>query len=229
MGYELRPTGWPLEVGLQIDTSIDQTLRVPCLEPVLSLLGAYPETTLLRHVRPTRAKLAEALRTGPASDQILFFCCHGQQEGDLTHLSFDEGYLVLSDRGRDPQAVRITPDDIRLWMDMKEFDRRPLVFLNACGAGQLNSIFYSSFGRTFLGLGASSVVGAQTDLPAVFAGEFARRFFAALLKGGPENKVGWVLFRLRRELASCHHNPLGLIYTLYRGADSYLPRAVDED
>lgn len=226
LGNELEPPDdGPLEVGLQLDRTIDDTLGVPCLGPVLELLDGFPKRSLVRHLRGTRAELARALREGPASEQVLFFCCHAEQEGDLTGFRIDESYLALSDRPVD--AARITPGDLTLWMDMKEFARRPLVLLNACGSGQLNSIFYAGFGRTFLGLGASSVIGAQTELPAVFAGEFARRFLAAFFAGGLDNKVGEVLFRLRRELFDRHHNPLGLIYSLYRGADNYLARAVE--
>ncbi len=228
LGNELAaPAGRPLEVGLQLDRTIDDVLGVPCLAPVLELFESYPEASLVRRLRGTRAELAAALRDGPASEQVLFFCCHAEQEGDLTGFRVDESYLALTDRP--VEAARITPGDLTLWMDMREFAHRPLVLLNACGSGQLNSIFYAGFGRTLLGLGASSVIGAQTELPAVFAGEFARRFFSAFFAGGKANKVGEVLFRVRREMLERHHNPLGLIYSLYRGADNFLPRALPRD
>lgn len=220
---ELAPGSTGLELSLQIDEAIDQELGVECLAPVLELLGQYEERSLVIDRRPTRQQLAKALREGGASEQVLFFCCHARQEGDFTAPRIDESYLVLSDRSAAPQAVRITPADISLWMDLKDFARHPLVFLNACGSGQLNSVFYQGFGKVFLGLRAASVIGAETELPAVFAGEFARRFFAEFFQGGIGNSIGEILFRLRREFLDQHNNPLGLIYSLYRGADSHLP------
>lgn len=222
LGHELRALQGPLAVGLQLDRTIDEMLGVPCIAPVLDLLEGYDDRAVDRRERLTRGALAEALRNGRADDHVLFFCCHAEQEGDFTAFRIDQSYLVLSDREQDPVAARITPADIELWIGMKDFASSPLVFLNACGSGQLNSVFYKGFGNTFLGLGASSVVGAQTELPAVFAGELARRFFEQFFAGGLRNKVGHVLFRLRRELLDRHHNPLGLIYSLYRGADSCL-------
>ncbi|HEX9942841.1 MAG TPA: CHAT domain-containing protein [Thermoanaerobaculia bacterium] len=222
LAYELDNSGTGFEMALQVDQAIDQDLQVDCLASFLKFLSAFEGQSLVLHKRLTKSELAKALRDSQASDQVLFFCCHALQEGDLTTPRIGQGYMILSDRSKDESAIRITPADITYWMDMKDFGRHPLVFLNACGSGQLNSVFYQGFGKTFLGLRASSVIGAETELPAVFAGEFARRFFEAFFQGGEQNKIGTILFRLRREFLDRYNNPLGLIYSLYRGADSYL-------
>jgi len=221
LGNELAFTQ-PLRIGLQIDQTIDTELDVSCLKPVRELLASYAGG-LLQEERPLRDIFEQALRSGPPADQILYFCCHAQQEGDATAIRQDQSYLILSDRPEELLDNRITPTDIRMWMDMNTFRSSPLVFLNTCGGGQMNSLFYESFGRMFLGLQASAVVGPQTEAPAVFAGEFGRRFLAAFFEGGRDRQVGKILFQLRREFLTVHHNPLGMIYSLYRGADVFLP------
>ncbi len=222
------PENGKLVVALQLDEGIDQQLRVPCIAPVETLLAGYANE-LITERRNLRGLLARALRDDPLDEQVLFFCCHAVVDGVSTQIRADEAYLVLSDRSADPRKDRITPGDIRQWIDMRSFyddGKRPIVFLNACGSGQLNSLFYPSFGEVFLQLGASSVIGAQIELPGIFAGEFARRFFARFFAGGEQNQVGKILFDLRRQFLDDHKNPLGLIYSLFRGADLYLRRGL---
>jgi hypothetical protein len=222
------PDGDPLVMALQLDSGIDQQLKVPCIQLVEDQLAKYGNALRIdRRIR--RTALAQALGQGPLDEHVLFFCCHAIVDGVSTEIRSDEAYLTLSDRSPDPKLDRITPDDILQWIDMRSFyedGRRPIFFLNACGSGQLNSIFYPSFGERFLELGASSVVGAQVELPAFFAGEFARRFFERFFTGGTENQIGKILFDLRRAFFNDHKNPLGLIYSLYRGADIYLRRGL---
>ena len=230
MQYELTvPEDGNLVVSLQLDESIDQQMNVPCNEPVETLMTRYGQRVTTRR-RNTRRRLAEALRQGDLDEQVLFFCCHAVVDGVSTQIRADEAYLVLSDRSPDPRKDRVTPSDIQEWIDLRSFydnGNRPLVFLNACGSGQLNSIFYPSFGEIFLALGASSVLGAQVELPGIFAGEFARRFFERFFAGGTNNQVGKILFELRREFLQTYRNPLGLIYSLFRGADVFLTHGID--
>ncbi len=221
LGYELEPgdpPARPLAVGLQLDERIDATLGVACLAPVEDLLAGYDAGHLKTERRVLKKQLRQALSSAPPTDQVLYFCCHARQEGDLSNLRLDRSHLTLSD----PADGEITPSDIGRWIGMESFERHPVVFLNACEGGQINSIFYQGFGNTFLGLGAASVVGPQTEVPAVFAGELARRFFERFFEGGERRSLGRVLFDLRREMLDQHDNPLGLVYSLYRGADTFL-------
>jgi hypothetical protein len=91
----------------------------------------------------------------------------------------------------------------------------------------VNSTFYESFGRVFLSRQASAVIGPQTEVPALFAGEFARCFFEEFFQGGSDNSLALVLHRLRRKMWDQYCNPLGLVYSLYRGADIFLPRPIE--
>jgi hypothetical protein len=54
-------------------------------------------------------------------------------------------------------------------------------------------------------------------MPAVFATEWALRFFPRFLGGEP---LGALFLGLRREFCTKHNNPLGLLYAVYCSADT---------
>ncbi len=212
-GIELQSTT-PLNFALQLDQRIDQELNVPCNSVVTDFLGKYAPAVLAQSNHDYKKQLLVALRDGELNEHILYFCCHAAQEatGD---------YMTLSDPREKPEN-RITPDEVIFSLDMKSFQQNPVVFLNACGAAQINSIFYEGFATVFLAKSASAVLGPQTDVPAIFAGEFARRFFERFFVGGPQRSIGKVLHELRREFLDKHHNPMAMLYALYRGGDVHL-------
>jgi len=66
------------------------------------------------------------------------------------------------------------------------------------------------------------VVGPQIEVPAVFAGEFGKRFFECFIaQTTPPPLVGGVLRNLAREMWQVR-NPFGLVYSLYAGADCHI-------
>jgi len=234
--FDLRPTD-PLQISLHVDERIDEYFGVPCVSSIRDLFNSYDQAHIQRESRIHKLELQEALERTPQEDQVMYFCCHGLQEDRLEKDAslLDEGYFWLTDDPSiDPTGDtdnRIRASDIETWMDVNVFANCPLVFLNFCEGGQISSTFYEGFGKQFLGLRASAVIGPQVEVPAIFACEFARRFFSAFFEGGPGNSIGEILLRIRRELLDQMCNPLGLIYSLYRGADVYLanplPRASD--
>jgi hypothetical protein len=222
MGFSPQTGGGALRLSLQLDTNLDDEFHVPVVTPITELLDSYRARTVDQKPRYRHSDLATALREGPRDDHFMYFCCHAEVEGFGSGLRFDPSWISLSDR---PQQ-RITPDDITWWLGRKMLVGEPVVFLNACGGGQLTSTFYEGFAKVFLSRHASAVVGPQTEVPALFAGEFARRFFEDFLSGGAQNSVGRILHRLRRSFWDSGSNPLGLVYSVYRGADIYLPKIV---
>lgn len=218
----------PLQVALQMDENIDTQLNVACNGPVLDLLDSYADGTINTVSRNRSDEFKKALRAAPLLDHILYFCCHAVAEGDSTTPRTGESFLSLTD------GIAITPGDMDLCLLENVFQRGPIVFLNACQGAQLNSVFYQGFAHTFLSREASAVIGPQTDTPAVFAGEFARRFLEAFFSGGYDaqgnlvRQVGNILWNLRREFLDRYNNPLGLLYSLYRGADVFLPRGLEK-
>jgi hypothetical protein len=193
-------------------------LAVPVVAPVAALLGGYSESELTQICRCAKNALATALRGGPRDDHFMYFCCHAQVDGFESTINTAPSWLNVSDRPEN----HIEPDDISYWLRAQMLDGHAVVFLNACGGAQLNSIFYEGFAKVFLSREASAVIGPQTEVPALFAGEFARQFFEEFFLGGPENSLGRVLHRLSRKMWDDCHNPLGLVYSLYRGADLFL-------
>jgi len=75
----------------------------------------------------------------------------------------------------------------------------------------------------FLAKGARGVIGTECEVPVVFAIEFAQRFFDRLLDGDP---VGEGILSVRRHLVDEHHNPLGLMYSVYCDADTRVDPAL---
>jgi hypothetical protein len=224
----------PVQVGLQLDENIDQQLAVKCNVIIDELLSLYKPDSI-KPVRRNRTELlAQALQEGPVLDHILYFCCHAVVEGSGSPLRIEEPCLKLTD-GRP-----ITPGLLQAWMENNTFARCPVVFINACEGAQINSVFYQGFASLFLGKGASTVVGPQTEIPAIFAAQFACRFLEEFFKAEDEGSsiisadnsrkhprtVGAILFDLRREFLDHHNNPLGFLYSVYRGADVFLPSAV---
>lgn len=210
----------PLNVAVHVDEDIDATLGVACVAPVRQALQAYGKAGgLTVSEGNTSVALATSLNQSKLDQHVLYFCCHAENEGDSTALKIDESCLKLTDR-----QVRITPGKLDLWLGKNVFTNGPIVFLNGCHTGQMTSVFYQGFVPTFLNRRASAVIGTQTEAPARFAGEFARRFFDRFFKGGIS--VGGALLEIRRELFDTHNNPLGLLYSIYRGADVRLPVAL---
>ena len=210
-------------VSLQLDNNLDQQFSVPVTKPVISLLSSYSSAQLQQIPRPVKDDLAKALSGGPRNDHFMYFCCHAEAAGFTSAINIAPSWLYLTDG----PAVRIEPGDIRLWLDEQMLDEHPIVFINACGGAQVNSTFYEGFGRMFLSRHASAVIGPQTEVPALFAGEFARCFFKDFFRGGYDNSLALVLFRLRRMMWDEYCNPLGLVYSLYRDADIFLPRPIE--
>jgi hypothetical protein len=69
----------------------------------------------------------------------------------------------------------------RLW------PRRPLVFLNACEAGQLGESLtaWGGWPKKLIAAGAGAVVGASWPVRDVASSKFAQAFYDALLAGRP--------------------------------------------
>lgn len=219
---------WPLQIGVHVDRNIDSKLNVSTNRDVLAQLLSYEPSALSLVERSCKLDLSNALGQDPRpglQDHILYFCCHATVEGDTTPL-INESYLALTDSDE-----HITTSDLDFWIGRRKFARYPIIFLNACQSAQMNSVFYQGFAPIFLSRDASTVIGTQTEIPAVFAGEFARRFFEEFFQGDQDEtklkrQIGTILLKMRQEFLDVYNNPLGLLYSLYRGADVHLSRPV---
>jgi hypothetical protein len=94
----------------------------------------------------------------------------------------------------------------------------PLVFINACESAEMSPLFYDGFVPYFMAKGARGVIGTECEIPALFAAEFAPRFFDRFLAG--DESLGEVMHALRREFYEQHNNIMGLLYAAYCDADT---------
>ena len=167
--------------------------------------------------RTTGADVMRALADAATDDQILYFYCHAESEGLADAGGPDASALVLSD-------AKITLADLNLDAPTRTVLRgNPLVFINACESAELSPAFYDGFVPYFMAKGARGVIGTQCKTPALFAVEWAKRFFERFLDGAD---LGTTFLALRREFLDQHGNPLGLLYAVHCDGDTRIEPAL---
>jgi len=167
--------------------------------------------------RTTSADVMRALADAATDDQILYFYCHAESVGLDDPGGPDASALVLSD-------ARITLADLNLDAPTTTPLRgKPLVFINACESAELSPAFYDGFVPYFMAKGARGVIGTQCKTPALFAVEWAKRFFDRFLDGAA---LGEAFLDLRREFLAKHGNPLGLLYAVHCDGDTRIEPAL---
>ncbi|NJP45912.1 hypothetical protein [Actinacidiphila epipremni] len=201
-------------VGLNVDERVDEEYpQTPYVERVIRFFTDRADVV----VRRSKDELADALLARTLDEQITCFGCHAEVGGTGPGPG---PYVVLGD------DEEIYGADILAWLSGQPLPSRPLVFVGACQGGQLASVFYPSFGHHLLQHGARCLLGPQVDLPRAFAGAYTERLFEAFLEPGA--KLGDVVRALARSFAAEQGNPLGLIFSLYRGMDVHLWPATDK-
>jgi hypothetical protein len=173
--------------------------------------------------RQWRQELESALRSESFSDRILYFFCHGLGGGTPDDPTLGDARIALTDG----EPIRTV--DVENWLDGRSLPSRPFVFINACQGGQPKTIFYETLALLLLKRKALGLIGAQIDLPVLFAEEYARRFFQAFLDPPDSGAlpIGPLMRDLTRQFIDAHRNPLGLVYSLYHGLDCYVARSPD--
>lgn len=224
----------PLQESLQvIDSNIDASagLKVSLnlntdISPVITnnILGFWQQQAQQGAanfaLRKDGSQVLAALEdTTDSLEQIMYFYCHavsrslleesGPKGPEASELIFSGKHsLTLAQLTADAGYDEPLPG-------------QPLVFINACQSAELSPLFYEGFVPYFINKGARGVIGTECDTPALFADEWARRFFERLLSGNP---LGEIALELRREFFFKHHNILGLLYSLYVDADTHLSK-----
>ncbi len=167
--------------------------------------------------RTSSADVMHALADPTTDDQIVYFYCHAESSGLADAGGPDASALVLTD-------ARITLADLNLDAPTTTMLRgQPLVFINACESAELSPAFYDGFVPYFMAKGARGVIGTQCKTPALFAVEWASRFFDRFLDGGA---LGETVLDLRREFLDQHGNPLGLLYAVHCDGDTRIEPAL---
>ena len=206
-----------LRFSANVDENIDTALKVDCVRPLIAFFQSQPRLESV--VRTTKDQLGAAFHDREFADRILFFCCHGRVSLADGQTSVEVPALQLTD----PETI--SAQDLKVWLKNHQgvLPNFPFVFINACQGGQMTNLFYTDLAAEFLKKKAAGLVGSQIDIPAVFACQYALKFFEKLLdnRNGPV-LVGRLLRELAQEFVDTYHNPLGLAYSLYRGADCYV-------
>ena len=143
---------------------------------------------------------------------LAYFYCHGRREL-IEGAAEPMPYLEIG------VGEKIMPGDITAWSDGLWPDSHwkqvsPLVFINGCHTVEITPDSLAHFVDAFSGVYASGVIGTETDIHQVLAGEVAelfwQRFRGGLTVGSALSQVRLVL------LGKC--NLLGLAYTAYCSA-----------
>jgi hypothetical protein len=199
-----------LAFGFTFDPAIDAEQGVSCIVAQQKFFAE--QSALRREERSSKRDVEKAFRE-PLRDQISYFFLHSRTAAEEGRIVPGRFFL-----GQD----HIEAAEIRSWCET--LPSEPLFFFNACQAGQMRTLFYESFALLLLELRARGLIGPQVDIPTLFAQEYARRFFAALLAKdvSPPPRVGSIVRGLARDFIDKDRNPLGLAYSLYKGLDCYL-------
>ena len=209
-----------LALSININRGIDEKMKTDVIARQLKFWQdstAALGSSLQFAERETSADFLDAL-TGGANDQLMYLYCHAVTAGPNDAGGISSSCLILT--GDD----RLTLDDLNLEAPTNQPLRgNPLVFINACESAELTPAFYDGFVPYFVAKSARGVIGTECKTPAVFATEWALRFFPRFLGGEP---LGELVLGLRQEFCRRHNNPLGLVYVVHCNADTQIQPAL---
>jgi hypothetical protein len=206
--------------SMNLDENIDANLEIRSVAKQKQFFAQLVEDRVLHYQeRSVKPQLGEALEADDFSDRILYFYCHGSA-GDVDNRA---AQIMLTD------GEPINDTDFAFWLrEHLELKTHPLIFINACKGGQMTTMFFKTFATELLEKRARGLIGAQIDVPAEFGEVYAKHLFSEFLKSSQPPHVKIRLGPLMRDLARKfiheYQNPLGLIYSLYRGLDVYVDR-----
>lgn len=193
-----------IPVSLNLNTDIDLTMNYPLVKKQVQYWESQKKAGVDLVIHKSGSEVSEALRNPKTPDQILYFYCHaisrslGEGGPEKSALIFADHYeLTLKELTRNQRSL---------------LQNAPLIFINACESAELSPLFYSGFVPYFMAKGARGVIGTECEIPALFAQEWAIRFFESFLTGAP---LGEIVLSLRQTFLKEYMNPLGLFYSLY--------------
>ena len=217
-------TAEPLHAGIHLGARIDQN---PARQVSPGLMAAWKKVIDEQRdfwtrvgqsggasvdIRDSSDRVWKALTGKETPDQMVYFYGHAKS-ADLDDTNGPDGAsLEVNERTISLQELKDSAPTAR------KLRGSPLVFINACESAELSPLFYRGFMPYFTQRGARGLIGTECEIPALFAKQWARRFFEEFLAGG--RSLGQVMLDLRREFYYRHNNLLGLAYALYCDADT---------
>jgi hypothetical protein len=139
--------------------------------------------------------------TKPHAASLIYFYCHGTED----ELIFDEAQESLT-----PDSVDLAGGRYPGW---------PIIFLNACSAGDISPLSFFSFRTEFRRKGAAGLIAPSFPIPTLFAAVFAKH---VLHQYAARRPIGEILLDVRGDLLA-KENPLGLWYSLQCPLDIIAP------
>ncbi|TDV07180.1 CHAT domain-containing protein [Paraburkholderia caballeronis] len=204
-----------LNVSLNFHEGIDAAMGVDVVAAQRAFWKGRSGTTITD--RTKRADFINALRQAETPDQILYLYCHAVSTNLTDPVGPGGSKLELTDQ-------LISLNDLKLGAPSSaRLAGKPLVFINACESAEMSPTFYDGFAPYFMDKGARGVIGTECKTPALFAKEWALRFFDRFLGG---ETLGETVLALRREFLERHRNPLGLLYAVHCDADTAIRPAL---
>jgi hypothetical protein len=209
-----------LAVSFNVNDGIDAQMGKPFVQQQRTFwsITSAAKKRLRLTPRRTRSEVLQAFGASPEDDQVAYFYCHANSANLAAAGGPGSSRLVMSD------DEPITLDDLILQAPTTvQLAGNPLVFINACESAELTPAFYDGFVPYFMAKGSRGVIGTECKTPALFAAEWATRFFKRFLKGEP---IGETFLALRKEFLDQHRNPLGLLYAVYCASDTVIAPAL---
>ena len=204
-----------IQVALNVNKDIDDQMGQPIIQRQIDEWQKLSQgnSNIRVEVRSDAVDVMTALNDGEAVDQILYFYCHAESYNldEMDKGGADMSRLIMT--GHEDLTLR------RMSRNRTSLVGQPLVFINACESAELSPEFYDGFVPYFVSKGARGVIGTECETPALFAEEWAKRFFPRFLAGQP---LGQIFLDLRREFYNNHNNIMGLLYALYVDGDTYV-------
>ncbi|MFN8501211.1 CHAT domain-containing protein [Kouleothrix sp.] len=192
-----------------LDTQFNQ-LQQPIVQTQRQFMAALPNVRLAEFA--TVPELYALLSDASSPAQLIYFYCQLVHKRASDAGGIDASALGLTDaRVKLSELKERTPPGARL-------PGAPLVFLNTASSAELDPTRFEGFTPFFLAHGARTVVGSETNMPAVFAAEFGQEFVKRFAAG--EQSAGNLLLNMRRAYLQQRNNLLGLLYALYGDADT---------
>jgi hypothetical protein len=210
------PAADGLKMSFVYNRDIDEEMKRPIIADQQAAFKQIAGLAIEEH--EGEASLVKLLNNPANKAQFIYLYCHAvsyrPDEVDRQGIqkAVADSKLVLSKGGG------ISVRDLGKMANTRfRLGGAPLVYINACQSAELSPLIYQGLVPYFIAKGARGVLGTEVDTPALFAAEFAKRFFAEFVKG--EQTLGELLLALRREFAEKHNNVTGLLYSLYSSGD----------
>jgi hypothetical protein len=209
-----------LAVALNVNTDIDAQMGSAIIGRQIEYWQKISQSSpaVKVQVRNQAQDVVDGLNDGETKDDILYFYCHAESYNldEMDKGGPDLSKLIMT--GHQELTLR------KISRNKNSLAGKPLVFINACESAELSPEFYDGFVPYFVSKGARGVIGTECETPALFAEEWANRFFKKFLAG--QQPLGEIFLDLRREFFFNHHNIMGLLYALYVDGDTIMSQPV---